>query len=311
MLVLVAGITGNIGRLLAPALIERGHQVRGLGRSPAKLARSSKEQLESFVTNTAYYDITALEKACQGVDAVVCAYKGSPELLLEGQLLLFRTAERAGVKHFVPASFNYDWRTLTLGQQDSYDPYISFYNHLQLVSSPASPHLSFVFTGVLAEVLFGSPGHAYFTTKNHGPWDLENKKMEIWGDQNRKWNWTSEKDVARFVAGLLSLPAEKIKEKEFWNVSSGVDTLSEIARTYGKLRGREVEIVRMGSVEEMREKAFEARKRGKRSAFWEYIGWFYNLWTVEGIWLLGELDNGEIGVEGEGLEAFLKRYSDV
>lgn len=45
-----------------------------------------------------HYDIAALERAVDGVDAVVCAYAGLPELALEGQLLLLRAAERAGVK---------------------------------------------------------------------------------------------------------------------------------------------------------------------------------------------------------------------
>ncbi|KAH7084370.1 hypothetical protein FB567DRAFT_80549 [Paraphoma chrysanthemicola] len=311
MLVLVAGVTGNIGQLLVPALLERGHQVRGLGRSPDKLSAKTNHSLESFVASTAYYDIPALEKACQNVDAVVCAYNGSPELVLEGQLLLYRAAERAGVQHFVPASFAYDWRSLNLAQQDSYDPIITFYNHLQLTTSSTSPHLTFVLIGVLAEVLFGTTGHNYFTTKQHGPWDPESKKMEIWGDEDRKWNWTSERDVARFISGILSLPAATIKGKQFWNVSSGVDSLVNIARVYGETRHRETEVVHMGSVDELRQKAYEAKNKGKRGTFWEYIGWFYNLHTVDGTWLLGELDNDLIGVEAEGLKEWLERNPEA
>jgi uncharacterized protein YbjT (DUF2867 family) len=92
MLVLVTGITGHIGQNLAPALLARGHTVRGLGRTPSKLDASIASQLEGFVVSSAYHDVVALDAACAGVDAVVCAYNGMPELLVEGQLLLFRAA---------------------------------------------------------------------------------------------------------------------------------------------------------------------------------------------------------------------------
>ena len=59
--------------------------------------------LESFVESKAYYDVPALEQAVRDVDAVICAYGGLPELALDGQLLLLRAAERAGVKVGDPA----------------------------------------------------------------------------------------------------------------------------------------------------------------------------------------------------------------
>ena len=98
MLILIAGITGNIGHHAARYGLEKGHQIRGLARSPDKLDLALRAKLESFVVSKTYYDIPALDKATSGVDAVICAYGGLPELHLDGQLLLFRATERAGVK---------------------------------------------------------------------------------------------------------------------------------------------------------------------------------------------------------------------
>lgn len=98
MLILIAGITGNVGKQAARAGLERGHQIRGLGRSPGKLDPALRAGLESFVESKTYYDIAALDEAVKGVDAVICAYGGMPELALDGQLLLLRAAERAGIK---------------------------------------------------------------------------------------------------------------------------------------------------------------------------------------------------------------------
>lgn len=98
MLILIAGVTGNIGRQATRAGEQRGHQIRGLGRSPAKLDDHLSAALESFVVSDNYYDIAALERAVEGVDAVICAYGGLPELALDAQLLLLRAAECAGIK---------------------------------------------------------------------------------------------------------------------------------------------------------------------------------------------------------------------
>lgn len=45
-----------------------------------------------------HLSLDTLCTAVRGADLVMCAYQGSPELLLEGQLLLVRAMERVGVK---------------------------------------------------------------------------------------------------------------------------------------------------------------------------------------------------------------------
>ncbi len=86
------------GQACARAALKAGYQVRGLGRNPAKLSGDIAEQLESFVATSNVYDLAALENAVVGVDAIISAVAPIPEVILEGQLLLLRAAERAGVK---------------------------------------------------------------------------------------------------------------------------------------------------------------------------------------------------------------------
>jgi nucleoside-diphosphate-sugar epimerase len=119
MLVLVAGVTGNMGQKLVTSLKTRGHQVRGLGRSSCKLQPEVTSSLEKFVEFSGFDDIPALNTACSGVDAVICAYGMDPSIQLEGQLLLLRATERAGVKIFVAQSWNHDWSELELGQHEA------------------------------------------------------------------------------------------------------------------------------------------------------------------------------------------------
>ncbi|RGP81399.1 nad p-binding [Fusarium longipes] len=301
MLVLVAGATGNLGQKLIDSLHSRGHKVRGLGRNPSKIDSSRQEKLESFVQSQTYYDIPALDRACEGVDAVICAYTGLPELSLDAQLLLFRAVERAGIKKYVAASWNYNWKNLKLGVHESYDPMISFRNQVELTSDLKPIYF---FTGVLAEVLFSLPGHGDFSPANNGAWDPKRKIMDVWGTGEEIWHWTTERDAAEFTAAVIE--RDDASDGGFWTVCSDSGTLQDIAKTYGRVRNCEVIIQKKGSVEELRERAFEARRQGSRNSFWPYIGWFYQLFTIDGTWALDELDNDKLDIKATSLEDFLR-----
>src|ERR1700759_4726662 len=138
MLILIAGITGNMGRNLALASFSAGHQVRGLSRNPSKLPEAISTKLESFVQSSSHEDIPALDKACHGVDAIICAYAPNSIASLDGQLFLLRAAERAGVKRFHAASWNLNWSKQPLGVLETYDAYISFMYQAR-ISSPIKP----------------------------------------------------------------------------------------------------------------------------------------------------------------------------
>lgn len=108
MIILIAGMTGNIGAHAAAHALSQGQTVRRLGREPTKLPDKTAAALESFVTSSSYYDVAALDRAVAGVDAVICAYAGMPELHPDARLLLVRAYERAGVKRYLAAGWNYD-----------------------------------------------------------------------------------------------------------------------------------------------------------------------------------------------------------
>lgn len=97
MLILVAGITGNIGNKLIEPLHTRGQQIRGLGRNKDKLLGSQLAKLESFHSISTWYEADAIRQALKGVDAVICTYAPHPTLALEAQLLLVRLMEEEGV----------------------------------------------------------------------------------------------------------------------------------------------------------------------------------------------------------------------
>lgn len=306
MLVLVAGATGNIGQHLIDSLTSRGHQVRALVRNPSKLPAAARAKLESIVRFENIHDVPVFERACAGVDAVVNAWNGAPQLQLEGQLLLLGAVERAGVGVYVAAGWSYDWRRVGLGQHESYDGFKAFHNQAQKTSSVRP---NYIISGVLAEVFFSAPGHVDFGSRHGGCWDVGSGTMSVWGTGREPWHWTTERDAAEFAAAIIE--REDASQGGFWSVCSGVNSVREIADVYARVRGCEVKIDERGSVDDLRRVALEARSKGTVRGFWEYIGWFYHLHVVDGTYVLGSLDNDKLDVKTTSLEDFLREYPAV
>lgn len=90
-----------------------------------------------------------------------------------------------------------------------------------------------------------------------------------------------------------------------------MNNLREIAAAYETARGVKVEVEVMGTVEELRERALQARREGSRRNFWSYIGWFYQLFTVDGTWTLKTLDNEKLGLRTTTLQQFLRQNPSI
>jgi uncharacterized protein YbjT (DUF2867 family) len=97
MLILIYGITGMVGQATAKTALHAGHHVRGISRHPDKLDKDLLDRLDSFIKMEDIYDMPALDEAVKGVDAVISAATYTPHALVDGQILLLRASERAGV----------------------------------------------------------------------------------------------------------------------------------------------------------------------------------------------------------------------
>ncbi|KAK0893254.1 hypothetical protein LTR02_012941 [Friedmanniomyces endolithicus] len=302
MKILIAGITGNIGQHAASYALSKNHVVRGLGRSPSKLAESISLALESFVTSSSYYDIAALDRAVAGVDAIICAYGGMPELHLDAQLLLFRAAERAGVRRFLAAGWNYDWRVLQLGEEPIYDAAMMFHQQVALTSEIKPCH---IFSGMLAEVFFGVEGQDGFTPEHGGVWDPVGKKMEVWGSGEEEWCFTTEEDAGKW--GVEVVTAAGAEEGGFVSVCSWRASMREIKECYEKVRGGTVGWRVLGDLEQLRELASEGRKLGLRR-FWEWHRYVFMEKCVSGVWNLEDVANERFpDVRATSMEEFIRQ----
>ncbi|KAL5340445.1 hypothetical protein BJX70DRAFT_360998 [Aspergillus crustosus] len=261
MVVLIAGITGNLGTRLAGIATSRGLQVRGLGRDAKKLDESKTGKLESFVTMSTYYDIAALDKAVAGVDAVICAYTPSAILDLEGHIILFRAAERAGVKTFLASSWGHPWPVF--GEYEHYDTHIAFKRQVEMTSDLKPVFMN---TGCFADLLYGpfAPGG----------WDTTNGKpvVEYWGEGNqRKIHWSDMTDIAKWTIDLLQSEDVRAGKGGTYQMQSGAATLEEFAAAWTKVTGEEVDVVSRGSLEDLQKLVYDERKEKGPRRYIEFL----------------------------------------
>ena len=307
MLILIAGITGNIGGHAAKHALAIGHQVRGLGRSPEKLHPILHSQLESFVTSSSYSDIASLDRAVEGVDAVICAYGGLPELHLDAQLPLFRAVDHAGVNRYLAAGWNYDWRKISFESEPIYDATRMFHSQVSITSNLKPLH---IFSGILADVFFNRGGDKGFLPKDCGVWNPEKKAMDVWGTGKEPWFFTTEEDAGRY--GVEVVTSKGAEEGGFVSVCSFKHSLEEIKEIYERLRGVKVTMNQRGTVDDLYRMSAEGQEKEGRAGFWNWHRYEFHANCVSGVWNLDNLQNERFpNVKATSLEKYLRISPDV
>ncbi|KAF2098910.1 NAD(P)-binding protein [Rhizodiscina lignyota] len=286
MLILIAGITGNIGVKLLSALTQRGHAVRGLSRSKDKLSEKDLQSLEGFYELSSWYDVDAIRKSLRGVDAVVCAYSPVPVLALDAQVLLVRIMEEEGVTRFIPSTWNADWSVLHWGDVPYYDLFLALQRQIAM-STTIEP--IYIFVGIFHEVFFSKPGHGGFGPDSHGVWDPNGpvKRAEVWGTGDEKWQLTTEEDCAEFTAELL---VDLSKKAGYYRFCSGEYSSREIANIYAQERGVQVNLDFKGSIEQLRATAEKAKREMGLGRFFEWGGYYFQLIQLDGTVYMERLD---------------------
>ncbi len=113
-MILVVGASGLLGSKVATALKERGFEVRGLCRNPAKHPELAEKGLELVQGDLRQPD--SLVKACKGVKTVVATANAvmgngdnsSKKVDLDGYRALIDAAKKEGVAHFIFISISGD-----------------------------------------------------------------------------------------------------------------------------------------------------------------------------------------------------------
>lgn len=251
--VLLAGATGMVGGRIAHHLLERpGVDLRLLARETALATPAGKERLRALEAQGAAVflgdltDTDALLRATDGVDVVVSAVQGGPDVIVDGQLALARAAQQQGAWRMIPSDFALDLFAATPGEHPAFD--------LRREADQAIAELGIEHIHVLNGAFLDGMVDMGF---DHGA-----RTVSYWGTGDEVFEATTVEDTARFTAraavdrDLVSGPLPVVGDRVSANTMT--DTVERVTGTSYARRSN-------GGVEDLRTMVEQARAAGDTS----------------------------------------------
>lgn len=185
--VLVAGATGMLGSRVAAHLLKQPDaRVRLLVRNSgdtklAPLLAGGAEVVEGDLADPA-----ALDRATQGVDVIVSAVQGGPEVIVEGQIALAEAGRRNGARRILPSDYALDLFKATRGEHAAFD-----------MRAEADERIAAL---GLEQVNILQGGFMEMFLPGRGAIDIEAGTVSFFGDGNQPIEATSVEDTACVIA---------------------------------------------------------------------------------------------------------------
>jgi pimeloyl-ACP methyl ester carboxylesterase/nucleoside-diphosphate-sugar epimerase len=268
-LIVVLGGTGNLGRRIIEALLQRGAAVRALVRpetDPTKIANLA--QLRVDVRPVDLADVAALTQACAGASCVVSALAGLREVIVDTQSVLLAAAVAAGVPRFIPSDFCSDYTQQPTGQNRNFDLRREFRALLDQAPIAATSILN----GAFAEVL----------SYNIPLLDFKQQQVGYWEDADWKIDFTTIDDTAAFTAAV-ALDAASPRWLRIASFQVSPRELAAAAEAAG--RGH-FEVVRLGSRADFAARIQQARAANPAGehelyADWQQMQYLLSMFSVQ------------------------------
>lgn len=190
--VLLAGATGMLGSRIAHHLLDQPDaRLRLLVRGEASSKRATVGSLLARGAELAEGDLAdhaSLDRATQGVDVIVSAVQGGPDVIIDGQVALAELGRRNGVRRILPSDYALDLFKATLGEHAAFD-------------ARRAADARIAETG-LDQVNVLQGGFMDLFMPGRGAVDLDAGTISFFGDGTRPVEVTSIEDTARMVARI-------------------------------------------------------------------------------------------------------------
>ncbi len=229
--IVVAGATGNLGRRVVKALLERGARVRALVRPGALQEKvQALERLGAEVDIVDFSQPSQVALVCKDTSCVVSALQGLQNVVVETQKVLLEAAIQAGVPRFIPSDYSIDFTKFPPGENRNLDLRRDFHRILDKASISATT----IFNGAFADMLTGEMPLILFRLK----------RILYWGDADQRMDFTSIDDTAAFTASA----ALDRSTPRFLRIAGDQLSARELTALATEVTGREFRLFRAGSL---------------------------------------------------------------
>ena len=271
--VLLAGATGMFGGRVAHHLTERPDaRVRLLVRGSRDAKK--RDALEPLLARGVEViegdlaDPASLDRATQGVDVIVSAVQGGPDVIVDGQVALAAAGKRNGVRRMLPSDYALDLFKATPGEHPMFD-----------LRATADARIAEV---GLEQVNVLQGGFMDLFLPGKGAIDLDKGTVSFFGDGDRPVEVTSVEDTARLVARVAldrGVPAGKFA------VAGDRVSFRQAGEVVAARTGKAIKPASLGSEADLR-KAMAAADPHKK------VMLAYLLYMTNGQTALTDLQNG-------------------
>lgn len=241
-LVMLAGATGKLGRLLTEALLSYPEvRLRILARDPSRpeVASLASERVQLVPFDVVSATAAQRADAVRDAWAVVSTLQGGPEVIIDAQLALLRAARAAGARRFIPSDYSYNVFSLPAGININSD-------WRRTLGEQARSEVTDTFEVVhILQGIFTDRGVLGFL----GALDAENAVLRYWGDGRTPIDWTTWEDTARFTAAA-AIDDRKLPE-HLGVVGERMDILT-FADTWEAVHQRPLKREALGSLEDLK-----------------------------------------------------------
>ena len=285
--VLLAGATGMLGRQIARHLLDQPDaRVRLLVRGGT--AAQMRAALDPLLTRGVEIiegdlaDPASLDRATQGVDVIVSAVQGGPDVIIGGQVTLAEAGKRNGVRRILPSDYALDLFKATPGEHPMFDLRLAADER---IAATGMEHVH-VLPGAFMDML--KPGAGLIG---------DDEVVRFWGDGTQPVEVTSIEDTARMVARVAL--DRTVESGKFAFAGDRISVL-EATKIIEAQTGRRFERRSNGSEAGLRAAMADAAK--DKSDPFKAVMLVYQLYMLTGQTALSDLQNGRY--PGLKLECF-------
>lgn len=278
--VLLVGATGTLGSRIAHHLLTDGATLRLLtrpgGSDPRRTAALAQlVDRGATLVEGDLADPDSLAKATLGIEVVVSAVQGGPDVVVDGQLALARAAADNGVRRILPSDFALDVFKAPPGVHPLFD--------FRRTADEAIAELGIEHV----HVLNGAFMDMFLDPRTAGFLDDAEGVASFWGTGHERFEATTVDDTARYTSRAALDPA--VPNGTFAVAADHV-SFQQMTDTVEELTGRTYERRSLGTADDLRARIDQARHADPTSMAW--IPLVYLLFMVTGQTSLDDLQNG-------------------